>query len=720
MNRSTNRYILLYLLVVVESLTCYTVTVAALENDILLDLISNNVYPDLIQKTIIEHLHNFELENSLTRNNCSQELVQFWNDLDSGTRAAYLDSFGKIGPGILTGNVVYLGYYDECTDIANTDYCRFPFDVTLTTNTTDQSVTIPFEFGMCFPSSCDAYEFYKLFFIDSNELFSNKSDVEVSIEYSEPHCPWSDLDWTTSSIIMLTVCILFIALVIIGTLVDALLWLTSNFFQKSEAEFPTAVADSTPSDVEDSINEDCQQLTNAKPESKVILAKTRLIEFLKNLILSFSLYKTVPVILSTKQPSNAITSINGMRVISMCWVILGHTLVWVGFYNVMKNPLEPIQTIPERFLFQPLINAFFAVDNFFILSGLLMSYLSIREIDHRHGKFPIALFYIHRFLRLSPVYFFMVFLKFKVVPYVGSGPVWFVPDYHYCEKYWWTNILYINNFYPASIEQCYTVSWYLANDMQFFIISPIFILLLYNFWEIGLSTIVGTMLISTAVIGTLTGIKTPNANTFQGALGDFELSSFDLFNIYVKPHCRINAYLVGIVLGFIFYKKWKVEFNNFWVRLSIYIVLWMIAVASCVTIVFGQYQTWHGHPFSKSENVMYFMFSRTVYSIGIALVIYACHNGYGGIINSFLSWRFWVPLSRLTFMAYLTHPIVFDLMYGTMRFQFIYTDWILLLLFTAAVFQAYFLAFIIAVTVEYPLANVESTVYKFIGMKRRV
>ena len=106
---------------------------AALENDILLDLISNNVYPDLIQKTIIEHLHNFELENSLTRNNCSQELVQFWNDLDSGTRAAYLDSFGKIGPGILTGNVVYLGYYDECTDIANTDYCRFPFDVTLTT-----------------------------------------------------------------------------------------------------------------------------------------------------------------------------------------------------------------------------------------------------------------------------------------------------------------------------------------------------------------------------------------------------------------------------------------------------------------------------------------------------------------------------------------------------------------------------------------------------------
>ena len=706
MSRSTNWYILFYLLVAVESLTYYAASVAAIEDDmLLLDLINKHIYPDLIQKTITEYLYDSEVENSL--NNCSQELVQFWNEIDYETQAAYLDSFGKIGPGILTGNIVYLGYYDECTDIANTDYCRFPFDVTVATNTTNQSITIPFEIGMCFPSSCDANEFYELFFIDPDELFSNMSEVEVSIEYTEPHCPWRDLDWTTSSIIMLTVCILFIALVIMGTMVDILLW-------------PVAVPHPKPSDVKNSTSgEGYQQLADAKPASKVVWpAKTHFIKFLKDLILSFSLYKTVPVIMSTKQPSNAITSINGLRVISMCWVILGHTLAWAGFYNIMENPLEPIETIPERFLYQPLVNGFFAVDNFFILSGLLMSYLSIREIEHRHGKFPIALFYIHRFLRLSPVYFFMIFLKFKVVPYVGSGPVWFLPDYHYCEKYWWTNILYINNFYPATMEQCYNVSWYLAADMQFFIISPIFILLLYNFWEVGLSMIISTMVISTAVIGTLSGIRTPNANVLQGALTDFELSSFNLFNIYVKPHCRINAYLVGIVLGFVLYKKWKLKFN-FWVRLSIYILLWMIAVASCVSVIFGQYQTWHGHPFSKSENVMYFMFSRTVYSIGIALIIYACHNGFGGIINSFLSWSFWAPLSRLTFMAYLIHPNVLDVMYGTMRFRFIYTDWILMLLFTATVFQSYSVAFIFAVTVEYPLANVESAVYKIIGMKRR-
>ena len=143
----------------------------------------------------------------------------------------------------------------------------FPFDVTLTTNN-DQSVTIPFEFGMCFPSSCNAYEFYELFFIDSDELFSNTSDVEVSIEYSEPHCPWRDLDWTTSSIIMLTVCILFIALVIIGTLVDALLWFISDILPKLHlpvGESPVTTTDSTFSDTKNSINDDRPTINEDEP-----------------------------------------------------------------------------------------------------------------------------------------------------------------------------------------------------------------------------------------------------------------------------------------------------------------------------------------------------------------------------------------------------------------------------------------------------------------------
>ena len=158
---------------------------------------------------------------------------------------------------------------------------------------------------------------------------------------------------------------------------------------------------------------------------------------------------------------------------------------------------------------------------------------------------------------------------------------------------------------------------------------------------------------------------------------------------------------------------------NLWLHICFYSVLWILAAVCCLTMVFGEYQTWNGHPFTKTENVLYFMFSHIVFSIGVALIIYGCHNGLGGVVNKILSWRFCIPLSRLTFMAYLCHPIVLSLMYGTMGFRFMYTDWLLIVLFAAAIMLSYSLAFVLAVTVEYPIANVKNAVYKFIGIKRR-
>ena len=666
----------------------------------------------------------------LDDSNCSQELLQFWGDLDSQKRAAYLDSLGKVGAGILTGNVQYLGYYDQCIDIGNTDYCRFPFDMTLTTNTTvlsNASVTIqvPVEFGMCYPSSCDANDFYNLVIIGWDEVFYNITSsadifpvvysVNVTAASTGPHCPWRDLKWTNSSIVVLSVCILLVVLVIIGTMVDVLIWLIDYILPKFDREPQKTMTHSTNCDVKHSSNED-RPLNIAKNKQKTS-ADNRDIEFVKDLLLSFSLYKTVPAIIATHQSPNAITSINGIRVISMLWILLGHAFTWgmelgnngAGFANIR----EVADTVLQRFPFQLVDYFSFSVDSFFVLSGLLLSYLSIKEMDRRQGKFPFITFYVHRLIRLSPSYYLAVFIYFKLLPHVGSGPLWFFDQVNNCEKYWWTNILYINNFYPiAAQDECYQVTWYLANLMQFYIISPIFLLLLYHSWKIGFVTIGGIMLTSIAITGTFTGITNLNANVFQSVSRVYE------DNIYIKPYCRINAYLIGILLGFVLYKRWKVR-SKLWVLICFYGLMWIIAIGSCLIVIFGQYGTWHGHPFTKAENVMYFMFSRITFSTGIALMIYACHNGFGGAINRFLSWSFWVPMSHLNYNTYLYHPMVFTLMYSAVRFQYIYTDWLLIILFAAAVLLSYSLALIVAVIVEYPVANIENAVYKFAGIKRK-
>lgn len=49
------------------------------------------------------------------------------------------------------------------------------------------------------------------------------------------------------------------------------------------------------------------------------------------------------------------------------------------------------------FAYELLNNAIYSVSTFFLLGGLLVSYLSLIELQK--GRFNIALFYIHRYIR---------------------------------------------------------------------------------------------------------------------------------------------------------------------------------------------------------------------------------------------------------------------------------------------------------------------------------
>ena len=39
------------------------------------------------------------------------------------------------------------------------------------------------------------------------------------------------------------------------------------------------------------------------------------------------MYNTVPLIVTSKQPAGAFACLNGLRVLAMCWIILGHSYV---------------------------------------------------------------------------------------------------------------------------------------------------------------------------------------------------------------------------------------------------------------------------------------------------------------------------------------------------------------------------------------------------------
>ena len=41
----------------------------------------------------------------------------------------------------------------------------------------------------------------------------------------------------------------------------------------------------------------------------------------------------------------------------------------------------------------------------------------------------------------------------KMMKFLGEGPMWYEAQAeNSCDKYWWTNLLYINNFYPTTMN----------------------------------------------------------------------------------------------------------------------------------------------------------------------------------------------------------------------------------------------------------------------------
>ena len=60
---------------------------------------------------------------------------------------------------------------------------------------------------------------------------------------------------------------------------------------------------------------------------------------------------------------------------------------------------------------------------------------------------------------------------------------------------------------------------------------------------------------------------------------------------------------------------------------------WCVAIALALSTLYGQYKVIRkDNPvqFSRAENIIYGTFSRFAWSLALAWVIFACHNGLGG------------------------------------------------------------------------------------------
>ncbi|XP_067204228.1 nose resistant to fluoxetine protein 6-like [Linepithema humile] len=596
------------------------------------------------------------LRADLLNSTCGKELHDFRDAVDQRIlwSLKMLDSSGEPKSGFLYGNNYWLGSRSQCYDTMN----RYPWELSkqyLLNNslyrdpqkeyppfkinyfvahfkhnsTLQYHVNLPNEdlivLGLCLPASCSTNDLsfiLERIFQDRLLLIGNLYSMDFRlIEVKDlKNDQFSGAISLISVILMLTICMM-----IIGTIYDVFVH-QKHLKVKSKTH-------------ENNIHEQ-MEITALSSHQENKLGK---------ILICFSIYTNTKIILSTKVEDDSISIIHGLRFISTILIISIHTL----FYSIdyIDNRIWSIR-LSTGFLVQIVSNGNTMVETFLFLSGFLLTYSYLKHAKDQERTMPINyreklneffFFIIKRFIRLTPAYMMMIGITQLNWSWYDKTSQFYMSDklHELCAKYWWRNLLYINNLFDFN-TMCMSWTWYLAIDMQFYIIGVV-LLILSTIYFYTAVVILGILLIGTIVLSGYISYSYEYVPTFD--------EMWRLVNVlYLPSWIRISSYLVGIIMGYILVKlKKKLILNR-----QIVILCWCLGSACNISVLFGLYK----RHISVLSTAIYIALNKTAWAIGIGWIVIACSTKNGGIIEKILSFKGFIPLSRLTYCAYLIHPFI--------------------------------------------------------------
>ncbi|KAG8188779.1 hypothetical protein JTE90_009174 [Oedothorax gibbosus] len=417
-------------------------------------------------------------------------------------------------------------------------------------------------------------------------------------------------------------------------------------------------------------------------------------------LLSFSVQRNVHQLCTPSSRAEEMKCLHGIRALSMTWVVLGHTYIWVNFQALTKATAG--RAWFNNIEFEVILNGWLSVSSFIFLSGLLTSYTTLKYLNISGGRINIFLYIFRRFIRLYPSMLLLLGAMF-FLPWVSSGPFWAeMPgvEVDNCRRSWWANLAFINNWRPIN-EMCMQHSWYVSADMQLHVVALLVLLPLYRNVYAGLSIAFSLALGGILAVGIITYINDYDPTIL--------ISTANLPQVYriaeeihVKTFTYLGPYCIGIGTGYLLLRCPKPK-----LRWGFRLVCWS---AACVLGLMSLYGThyWNTARFPSREiTALYASLHRTTFVAALAWVAYACITGYAGTISSMLKSSPFVVMSRLTFMTYLAQGPVIWTRYGSLKERMFYSHYNMLYEYVGNLVLSLAVAFAGHILVEAPFANLE-------------
>ncbi|KAF3422276.1 hypothetical protein E2986_05851 [Frieseomelitta varia] len=655
-------------------------------------------------------MENIDLVNS---SRCRAEMEEFRNGVDNKIlwSLRVLDSNGMPSSGFVNGNNFWIGDRQNCKLLSENHTLLFsedvrknnsiyrnpkeefpPFKVHFFAARIRHNSTLQYHtevmmnenlitLGFCLPASCTNHDIATMLEKVLNErklligeLFSANFEIIEITDLVDDH------QWLFSAKIIFIVgfLVLFCGLVAVATVYDVLIHKKRTKNKKEIFNFENNNTNSKPRDtsadeLKNEIEEKCEtdQEDSVSPKSK---SPSNVMEY----VLCFSFVTNTRQIFKAEESADNVRIFHSMKVLGNLWIILCHIIFYTTHITANKTIAYALS---DTLAAQILANGTLSVDTYFFISGFLLTYIFFKgqSKDKKVPSLPVRIkqyieLFVKRYIRLTPAYFVVILLAIFYFTWKDQTSI-ILPVERVnvvCSKYWWTNMLYINNLYH----------W---NDISSFITSLNFT---DYFRHCNTAVSLGVVTLFSSLGSILYFSYTLN---FVPTL-DKQYST--LTDLYIRPWVRIVPYLVGMAISYLLI-KWNYKLH---LSKKSLIVGWALSILCNCSILFGL--TDKNIPFSLS--IIYSTLSRTGWSLGIAWLVVACCTNHGGIICKFLSSDFFVPLSRLTYCAYLVNPFVILGICASRSFPDYIDYYNIAAFFLTVSVISYIIAFLISVTTEVP------------------
>ncbi|XP_055913297.1 nose resistant to fluoxetine protein 6-like [Eupeodes corollae] len=611
--------------------------------------------------------------NSYDSEKCIHSLSEIKRQFPSTKVLPFIDSWGKLPSGILHGNLYTVGNFDQCVQTSVTltessglvegQYCflRVPLK-----NQKPQNDEMPIfldapilegraslssakiNIGICIPNSCSPEVVTPIFETAVRKAFNGALSGVSVLKCTNGKIP----PLKTINIVGIVIFSIFGLLMILSSLYEFFM----KYFKREPV--PVLLAFSV--------------LTNGRKMFAI----------------------------NTKRSPNTIDCLTGIRVFSMVWVVYCHTYL-ISRAIPEINGLDKSEWF-RSLISMPVVNGTVSVDSFFFISGLLVAWIGFRELDKTNGKLNIIMMYVHRYIRLTPVVASGLLFIFSLNEIIGTGPFrQSTINSEKCKGDWWGILLYMQNYFFKS--KCYGRTWYLAIDFQLYILSPLILIPMWKWGKKFAPVLVALALMSIGCV--MTVYITSGFTDLRGFSNTDEWSK-----TYTPMHTRCSPWLVGFGLGYYMHINRN---RTFRISKLVQMLGWIACFGIFLAVLFGPYDTIRHHAGQGTvfETAMYEAWKRVSWSIALAWLTFACHFGFGGIIDSILSHPFWQPLGRLTYSLYLYHMFVFRINFGTMRTSMFFSTYNEFLYFWSGLGVSLMVAIVISLAFESPVLVLEKFIF---------